>query len=131
MTPLKMWTDVDGTRAYVTPTPDVVVAGPVVINPYGEKFSFAHVEGEVIPLPSALEYMTKKCGHGEEINAYLEARGFRPHLDDGVREAPREPIDRMFEEAAAMGFKPVTAKQAEAMRQKLKGVSAEIHRRRR
>jgi len=57
-----------------------------------------------------------------------EHRGSRAHVDeDPVREAPREPIDRMFQEAAAAGFKPVTEDQAEAMRQKLRGVSAVIH----
>ncbi len=46
-----------------------------------------------------------------------------------VREAPAEPIDRMSREAAAAGFAPVTEEQAEAMRQKLRDVSAAMHRR--
>ena len=48
-------------------------------------------------------------------------------IENGVRMAPMEPIDRMFREAAAAGFEPVTDEQAEAMRQKLRGVSARIH----
>lgn len=60
--------------------------------------------------------------------AYGEHRGSRPHMDeDPVREAPAEPIDRMFREAAEAGFEPVTEEQAEAMRQKLRGFSAQIH----
>lgn len=59
-----------------------------------------------------------------------EHRGSRALDADLVREAPREPIDRMFQEAADAGFKPVTEEQAEAMRQKLRGVSAAMHGRR-
>ncbi len=56
-----------------------------------------------------------------------EHRGSRALDADFVREAPREPIDRMFQEAVDAGFKPVTEEQAEAMRQKLRGMSAQIH----
>jgi hypothetical protein len=63
-------------------------------------------------------------------NDYGEHRGSRALDRDLVREAPAEPIDRMFREAAEAGFKPVTEEQAEAMRQKLRGVSAAIHGRR-
>lgn len=60
-------------------------------------------------------------------NEYGEHRGSRALDQDIVREAPAEPIDRMFQEAAEAGFKPVTEEQAEAMRQKLRGVSAVLH----
>ena len=53
--------------------------------------------------------------------------GYQAVIHKGIPEGPREPIDRMFAEAAAAGFKPLTDEQAEAMRQKLRGVSAAMH----
>jgi hypothetical protein len=44
-----------------------------------------------------------------------------------VRIAPREPIDRMFAEAAATGFEPLTDGQAQAMREKLREASRAMH----
>ncbi|MDA8178326.1 MAG: hypothetical protein M0T69_02130 [Deltaproteobacteria bacterium] len=61
-------------------------------------------------------------------NDYGEHRGSRPDMDeDPVREAPREPIDRMFQEAADAGFKPLTEEQAASFREKLKDFSAVLH----
>lgn len=57
----------------------------------------------------------------------IEHRGSRALDKDLVREAPAEPIDRMFQEAADAGFKPLTPEQAAAFREKLRGVSAVLH----
>jgi len=53
--------------------------------------------------------------------------GYQDVLHKDVSVAPREPIDRMFQEAAASGFAPLTEEQAEDFRQKLRGASAQIH----
>ena len=71
MRPLKLWKGDDRTDE-ITPTPDVVVASPGIVTPYGEGSEFAFVLGEVIPLPSAIWYMKEKCHHKEEIEAYLK-----------------------------------------------------------
>ena len=73
MRPLVMWRDdPDRGRVNVTPQPDVVVAGGVIVTPYDQEHGFAYVEdGEVIPLPSAIRYMVEKCLHVEEIKRYL------------------------------------------------------------
>jgi hypothetical protein len=64
----------------------------------------------------------------QEEKPAAEHRGSRMHMDeDPVREAPREPIDRMFREAADSGFEPLTKEQAEDFREKLRGASAAIH----
>jgi hypothetical protein len=61
---------------------------------------------------------------------YIEA-GKMKRPPDFSRPAPREPIDRMFQEAADAGFEPLTEEQAEDFREKMRGVSAAIHRNRR
>lgn len=62
-----------GERTAVLPAPNVVVASPVIV-PYGRVSEFAEARGYVIPLPSALLYMSEKCGHAEEVARYLKPR---------------------------------------------------------
>jgi hypothetical protein len=69
--PLVAWKEIDGEKKYFTPDPHVVVAGEYLVRPYDELGGFAHVTGEVIPLPSAIKYMQEKCGHHREIENYL------------------------------------------------------------
>jgi len=69
-TPLKAWKDTEKGRVEVSLTPDVVVAGNLIVHEY-PKGPFAYLEGDTIPLPKALEYMAEKCGHGVEVAAYL------------------------------------------------------------
>ncbi len=68
MIPLKIW---DDDRKPLTPIPDVVVAGKIIVIPYSNESTFATLEGEVIPLPAALQYMIEQCWHETEIRRYL------------------------------------------------------------
>jgi len=69
---LVMWRDdPERGRVSVVPAPDVVAVGDCAILRYPGNSGMAYTEGEIIPLPSALEYVSKKCGHAEEVGRYL------------------------------------------------------------
>jgi hypothetical protein len=64
------------TSEKVTPSPDVVVNGAFTVDRYSKDSAYAKiVGGDVVPLPSALKYMTEKCGHVDEIGSYLRKWG--------------------------------------------------------
>lgn len=74
-------------KALIDVPPNVVVTGNYTLVPYGEKSSFSYVDGgEVVPLPEALKYMVEKCGHTEEIAAYLLMEQARRTFTKGVRD---------------------------------------------
>ena len=69
---LVMWRDdPERGRVHVVPRPDVVAVGDCTVVPYPGDRGMAWIDGEIIPLPSALEYVSKKCGHAEEVKRYL------------------------------------------------------------
>lgn len=71
--PYKAWMVHEGVKSYLVTSPDVVVAGPFLLQEYGPDsvMSFV-VGGDVIPLQSAISYMIEKCGHRVEIESYLK-----------------------------------------------------------
>jgi len=57
----------------IVPAPDVVVSGTFFVDPYSKDSAYARVvAGDVIPLPTAILYMSEKCGHALQMDSYLK-----------------------------------------------------------
>jgi hypothetical protein len=71
--PYKSWTVHEGVKSYLLSHPNVVVAGPFMLQEYGPDSVMSFViGGDVVPLPSAISYMVDKGGHDTEIASYLK-----------------------------------------------------------